>query len=100
MNCFELVKRYHDLNLDFEDKGVLQNTKQVLEAIKKVEDRYDEVSYPKENDIIVMNDNHVGIFQNGKCHHYTPEYGEAYESMEKIKTAFRKIRYFRKKDDY
>jgi hypothetical protein len=97
-NCFTFVKEvYPDLDFNAIDKGPKENMKQALEIMKEAEKKYVEVSNPKNKDIVLMNNNHIGYFQDGYVVHNSPENGGiAFDSLVKIKMAFRKVRFFRK----
>jgi hypothetical protein len=98
-NCFTFVKEvYPDLDFDAIDRGPIENTKQALKIMKEAEKKYEEVFEPKNMDIVLMNDNHIGYYKDGYVAHNSPENGGiALESLSKIKIAFKKVRYFRKR---
>ena len=100
MNCWTFIQdKYPELRTlpDIHDvqniKNRIQEVNNKITEYENIKKKIKEIKHPEEKCLVLMNDYHIGYFENNVVHHFDKQ--EIHEPLYKLKYKYKKIRYFR-----
>ena len=97
-NCFTLVCLFHpSLNIPEEviHSGVKRSIAETRRLLALFTRQYEYVTSPSDNDIVLSNDTHVGIFVGGRVLHTSPPTNTILESLDTYLMTHSRTKYLR-----